>query len=197
MQTVLCHTSFPLLLQLYEVSADTKFVKPSDAACDVACFIYDLRDPRSFSYCASLYKVAGRGPVGLQPSCGSPTSPRARSLTPRWGFSLSLQQHYMDSQIPCVFVASKTDLPEASQQPGLSPTEFCYKHCLPPPFLFSCHGQGPPGTTVYTKLATAATFPLVSFPRRGLSTGSRAWGRRGGLCLNPASAAFAFGLVSL
>ena len=101
-------------------------------------------------------------------------------------FSLSLQQHYMDSQIPCVFVASKTDLPEASQQPGLSPAEFCYKHCLPPPFLFSCHGQGPPGTTVYTKLATAATFPLVSFPWRGLSAGSRAWG--GGLYLNPTSA---------
>jgi len=40
-------------------------VKPSDAACDVACFIYDLSDPRSFSYCAGVYKVAGRGPVGL------------------------------------------------------------------------------------------------------------------------------------
>lgn len=94
----------------------------------------------------------------------------------------------MDSQIPCVFVASKTDLPEASQQqPGLSPAEFCYKHCLPPPFLFSCHGQGPPGTTVYTKLATAATFPLVSFPWRGLWVRSGAWG--GGLCPNPASAA--------
>lgn len=65
----------------------------------------------------------------------------------------------MDSQIPCVFVASKTDLPEASQQPVLSPTEFCYKHCLPPPFLFSCHSLGLPSTTVYTKLATAATFP--------------------------------------
>ncbi|XP_050762034.1 mitochondrial Rho GTPase 2 isoform X5 [Gymnogyps californianus] len=122
-------------LILYEVSADTKFVKPSDAACDVACFIYDLSDPRSFSYCASIYK-----------------------------------QHYMDSQIPCVFVASKTDLPEASQQPGLSPAEFCYKHCLPPPFLFSCHGQGPPGTTVYTKLATAATFPHLNAVELGAAS---------------------------
>ncbi|NWH17990.1 MIRO2 GTPase, partial [Grus americana] len=122
-------------LILYEVSTDTKFVKPSDAACDVACFIYDLSDPRSFSYCASIYK-----------------------------------QHYMDSQIPCVFVASKTDLPEASQQPGLSPTEFCYKHCLPPPFLFSCHGQGPPGTTVYTKLATAATFPHLNAVELGAAS---------------------------
>ncbi|XP_054067048.1 mitochondrial Rho GTPase 2 isoform X4 [Rissa tridactyla] len=121
-------------LALYEVSADLKFMKPSDAACDVACFIYDLSDPKSFSYCASIYK-----------------------------------QHYMDSQIPCVFVASKTDLPEASQQPGLSPAEFCYKHCLPPPFLF-CHGQGPPGTTVYTKLATAATFPHLNAVELGAAS---------------------------
>ena len=125
---------------------------------------------------------------------GSPASPRVRSLTPRWDFSLSLQQHYVDSQIPCVFVASKTDLPEASQQPGLSPAEFCYKHCLPPPFRFSCHGQGLPGTTIYTKLATAATFPLVSVPRRGLSAGSRAWG---GGCVQTLPLLVAFGLVSL
>ncbi|XP_009983108.1 PREDICTED: mitochondrial Rho GTPase 2 [Tauraco erythrolophus] len=133
--TVPCHASFRLLPQLYEVSADTRFAKPSDAACDVACFIYDVSDPRSFSYCASIYK-----------------------------------QHYMDSQIPCVFVASKTDLPEASQQPGLSPAEFCYKHCLPPPFLFSCHGQGPPSTAVYTKLATAATFPHLNAVELGAAS---------------------------
>ncbi|NXS98392.1 MIRO2 GTPase, partial [Jacana jacana] len=90
-------------------------------------------------------------------------------LTPGWFFSL-LQQHYMDSQIPCVFVASKTDLPEATQQPGLSPAEFCYKHCLPPPFPFSCHGQGPPATTVYTKLATAATFPHLNAVELGAAS---------------------------
>ncbi|XP_071617181.1 mitochondrial Rho GTPase 2 isoform X8 [Heliangelus exortis] len=122
-------------LILYEVSADTKFLKPSDAACDVACFIYDPSDPRSFSYSASIYK-----------------------------------QHYMDSQIPCVFVASKADLPEASQQPGLSPAEFCYKHCLPPPFPFSCHGQSPPSTAVYTKLATAATFPHLNAVELGAAS---------------------------
>ncbi|RLV89514.1 hypothetical protein DV515_00014826 [Chloebia gouldiae] len=122
-------------LILYEVSADTTFSKPSDAACDVACFIYSLSDPKSFSYCASIYK-----------------------------------QHYVDSQIPCVFVASKTDLPEASQQPGLLPAEFCYKHCLPPPFLFSCHSQGPPSTAVYTKLATAATFPHLNAVELGVAS---------------------------
>ncbi|XP_064528585.1 mitochondrial Rho GTPase 2 isoform X4 [Pseudopipra pipra] len=122
-------------LILYEVSADSTFTKPSDTACDVACFVYDLSDPKSFSYCATVYK-----------------------------------QHYMDSQIPCVFVASKTDLPEASQQPGLAPAEFCYKHCLPPPFLFTCHCQGPPSTAVYTKLATAATFPHLNAVELGVAS---------------------------
>ncbi|XP_031451195.1 mitochondrial Rho GTPase 2 isoform X4 [Phasianus colchicus] len=122
-------------LILHEVSAEMQFTKASDAACDVACLIYDLSDPKSFSYCASIYK-----------------------------------QHYMDSQIPCVFVASKTDLPEASQQPGLSPAEFCYKHCLPPPFLFSCHSQGLPSTAVYTKLATAATFPHLNAVELGAAS---------------------------
>lgn len=59
-----CHPPVPSL-QLYEVSADTTFTKPSDAACDVACFLYSLSDPKSFSYCASIYKVAGRDPGGL------------------------------------------------------------------------------------------------------------------------------------
>ncbi|XP_054246965.1 mitochondrial Rho GTPase 2 isoform X9 [Indicator indicator] len=122
-------------LILCEVSADTTFTKPSDTACDVVCFLYDLSDPRSFSYCATVYK-----------------------------------QHFVDSQIPCVFVASKTDLPEASQQPTPSPAEFCYKHCLPPPFPFSCHSQGPPSTTIYTKLATAATFPHLTAVELGAAS---------------------------
>lgn len=101
----------------------------------------------------------------------------------------------MDSQIPCVFVASKTDLPEASQQPGLSPAEFCYKHCLPPPFLFSCHSQGPPGTAVYTKLAAAATFPLVSVPPgQGAVGWEQSSGRR---AAGSARQHLTFGAVSL
>lgn len=114
-------------------------------------------------------------------------SARGELLRP---LSLSVQRHYMDSQIPCVFVASKADLPEASQQPTPSPAEFCYKHCLPPPFSFSCHGQGPPSTTIYTKLATAATFPSVSFSWRGL--GGRAWEA----AFRPCLCCAAFALVS-
>ncbi|XP_062999038.1 mitochondrial Rho GTPase 2 [Elgaria multicarinata webbii] len=72
------------------------------------------------------------------------------------------KQHYVDGQIPCLFVASKADLPETSLQRGLSPAEFCYKHRLPPPFYFTCSGQGLPSPGVYTKLAAAATFPHLN-----------------------------------
>ncbi|XP_036382719.1 mitochondrial Rho GTPase 2 isoform X1 [Megalops cyprinoides] len=43
-------------LILYEVDVDTEFIKASDAACDVACLMYDVSDPKSFNYCASIYK---------------------------------------------------------------------------------------------------------------------------------------------
>ncbi|XP_066545053.1 mitochondrial Rho GTPase 2 [Amia ocellicauda] len=43
-------------LILYEVDVDTEFLKASDAACDVACLMYDVTDSKSFNYCASIYK---------------------------------------------------------------------------------------------------------------------------------------------
>uniref|UniRef100_A0A670Y1Z2 Uncharacterized protein n=1 Tax=Pseudonaja textilis TaxID=8673 RepID=A0A670Y1Z2_PSETE len=93
-------------LILHEIEADVEFAKTFDATCDVACFLYDVTDLKSFNYCANIYK-----------------------------------QHYLDSQIPCLFVASKTDLPETSLPHGFSPAEFCYKHRLQPPFYFSCVSQ--------------------------------------------------------
>ncbi|XP_054913912.1 mitochondrial Rho GTPase 2 isoform X1 [Poeciliopsis prolifica] len=43
-------------LILNEVDVETEFLKASDAACDVACLMYDASDPHSFDYCASIYK---------------------------------------------------------------------------------------------------------------------------------------------
>ncbi|XP_032650583.1 mitochondrial Rho GTPase 2 isoform X3 [Chelonoidis abingdonii] len=122
-------------LILYEIDVDTEFMKAADAACDVACLVYNVNDPKSFNYCACIYK-----------------------------------QHYMDGQIPCIFVASKSDLPEVTQQHGLSPAEFCYKHRLPPPFYFTCNSPGLPSTTIYTKLATAAAFPHLNDTELGAAS---------------------------
>ncbi|XP_023672342.2 mitochondrial Rho GTPase 2 [Paramormyrops kingsleyae] len=112
-------------LILNEMDADGEF-KPSDAACDVACLMYDVSNPKSFSYCASIYK-----------------------------------EHYMNSSVPCLVVASKSDLPENTQQ-GISPSDFCYRHRLLPPLPFSCIVQDSLNMPVYSKLAWAAMFPHLN-----------------------------------
>ncbi|KAJ7985045.1 hypothetical protein DPEC_G00361070 [Dallia pectoralis] len=114
-------------LILFEVDVETEFLKTSDAACDVACLMYDTSDPQSFDYCASIYK-----------------------------------QHYMDSSIPCVLVASKADLPEVRQLHGMTPAEFCYKHRLPPPLPFSSLSLDSTSRNIFTKLAWAAMFPHLN-----------------------------------
>ncbi|XP_029804791.1 mitochondrial Rho GTPase 2 isoform X1 [Suricata suricatta] len=43
-------------LILCEVSADSLLAAAPDAACDVACLIFDGSDPGSFAFCASVYK---------------------------------------------------------------------------------------------------------------------------------------------
>ncbi|XP_032316548.1 mitochondrial Rho GTPase 2 isoform X7 [Camelus ferus] len=53
----------------------------------------------------------------------------------------------------------KADLPGGISSPGLSPTEFCRRHRLPAPTPFSCAGPAMPDTTIFTRLATMATFP--------------------------------------
>lgn len=77
------------------------------------------------------------------------------------------QQHYMDSNIPCVLVASKVDLPDAKQFHGMTPAEFCYKHRLPPPLPFSSlllDSTTTTGSSIYSRLAWAAMYPYVPSP---------------------------------
>ncbi|XP_058290185.1 mitochondrial Rho GTPase 2 isoform X2 [Hylobates moloch] len=111
-------------LILCEVGTDGLLATSLDAACDVACLMFDGSDPKSFAHCASVYK-----------------------------------HHYMDGQTPCLFVSSKADLPEGVAAAGPLPAEFCRKHRLPAPVPFSCAGPAEPSTTIFTQLATMATFP--------------------------------------
>uniref|UniRef100_A0A3B3ZML2 Mitochondrial Rho GTPase n=1 Tax=Periophthalmus magnuspinnatus TaxID=409849 RepID=A0A3B3ZML2_9GOBI len=114
-------------LILHEVDVEAEFLKTSDAACDVACLMYDISDPHSFDYCASIYK-----------------------------------QHYMESNIPCVVVASKVDLPDVKQLHGMTPAEFCYKHRLPAPLPFSHQFFDSTSKNIYSKLAWAAVYPHLN-----------------------------------
>ncbi|XP_072415844.1 mitochondrial Rho GTPase 2 isoform X1 [Chiloscyllium punctatum] len=69
------------------------------------------------------------------------------------------KEHYMESRIPCIFVASKADLPEQKQEHGITPVEFCYKHRLLAPFHFSCNSDEATTSPIYSRLALAAAFP--------------------------------------
>uniref|UniRef100_A0A667XTJ8 Mitochondrial Rho GTPase 2 n=1 Tax=Myripristis murdjan TaxID=586833 RepID=A0A667XTJ8_9TELE len=71
------------------------------------------------------------------------------------------KQHYMESNIPCVLVASKVDLPEVKQFHGMTPAEFCYKHRLPAPLPFSSLSLDSTSKKIYTRLAWAAMYPYV------------------------------------
>ncbi|XP_070303848.1 mitochondrial Rho GTPase 2-like [Salvelinus sp. IW2-2015] len=72
------------------------------------------------------------------------------------------KQHYMNSSIPCVVVASKADLHEVRQLHGMTPAEFCYKHRLLPPLPFSGLSLDSTSKNIYTKLAWAAMFPHLN-----------------------------------
>ncbi|XP_048847309.1 mitochondrial Rho GTPase 1-A isoform X2 [Brienomyrus brachyistius] len=43
-------------LLLHEVLPDAEFLSETDLSCDVACLLYDVSNPRSFEFCARLYK---------------------------------------------------------------------------------------------------------------------------------------------
>uniref|UniRef100_A0AAQ6I8S5 Mitochondrial Rho GTPase n=1 Tax=Anabas testudineus TaxID=64144 RepID=A0AAQ6I8S5_ANATE len=72
------------------------------------------------------------------------------------------KQHYMESKIPCVLVASKVDVPEVKQFHGMTPAEFCYKHRLPPPLPFSSLFLDSSSKNIYTRLALAAMYPHLN-----------------------------------
>lgn len=47
----------PFSHELHEVMPDFDFLSEADLACDVVCLVYDVNNPRSFEYCAKMYKV--------------------------------------------------------------------------------------------------------------------------------------------
>lgn len=70
----------------------------------------------------------------------------------------------MDSKTPCVVIAAKSDLHEVRQHYSLSPQEFCRKHKLHPPQLFTCNTSEAPNKDLYTRLTTMAMYPWVLNP---------------------------------
>ncbi|XP_051569820.1 mitochondrial Rho GTPase 1-A isoform X7 [Myxocyprinus asiaticus] len=111
-------------LLLHELLPDFEFLSEADLACDIVCLVYDISNPRSFEYCAKVYK-----------------------------------KYFIDSKTPCVIIAAKSDLHEARQYYSPSPLDFCRKHKLHPPQLFTCNTAEAPSKDIYTKLTTMAMYP--------------------------------------
>uniref|UniRef100_A0A8B9C1I6 Mitochondrial Rho GTPase n=1 Tax=Anser brachyrhynchus TaxID=132585 RepID=A0A8B9C1I6_9AVES len=112
-------------LLLHDVS-DSEFLTDAETICDAVCLVYDVSNPKSFEYCARIFK-----------------------------------QHFMDSRIPCLVVAAKSDLHEVRQEYSISPAEFCRKHKMPPPQAFTCNTVDVPSKDIFVKLTTMAMYPMV------------------------------------
>uniref|UniRef100_A0A663M0H0 Mitochondrial Rho GTPase n=1 Tax=Athene cunicularia TaxID=194338 RepID=A0A663M0H0_ATHCN len=112
-------------LLLHDVS-DSEFLTDAETICDAVCLVYDVSNPKSFEYCARIFK-----------------------------------QHFMDSRIPCLVVAAKSDLHEVRQEYSISPAEFCKKHKMPPPQAFTCNTVDVPSKDIFVKLTTMAMYPCV------------------------------------
>ncbi|PNJ34521.1 RHOT1 isoform 14, partial [Pongo abelii] len=103
---------------------ESEFLTEAEIICDVVCLVYDVSNPKSFEYCARIFK-----------------------------------QHFMDSRIPCLIVAAKSDLHEVKQECSISPTDFCRKHKMPPPQAFTCNTADAPSKDIFVKLTTMAMYP--------------------------------------
>nr|XP_028567395.1 mitochondrial Rho GTPase 1 isoform X1 [Podarcis muralis] len=103
---------------------ESDFLCDSEIMCDAVCLVYDVSNPKSFEYCARIFK-----------------------------------QHFMDSRIPCLVIAAKSDLHEVRQEYSISPAEFCKKHKMPPPQAFSCNTVDAPSKDIFVKLTTMAMYP--------------------------------------
>uniref|UniRef100_A0A8C7ST43 Ras homolog family member T1 n=1 Tax=Oncorhynchus mykiss TaxID=8022 RepID=A0A8C7ST43_ONCMY len=72
------------------------------------------------------------------------------------------KQYFMDTKMPCMMIAAKSDLQETKQLYALTPLEFCRKHKMPPPQAFTCNTADAPCKDIYTKLTTMAMHPTSS-----------------------------------
>jgi hypothetical protein len=70
---------------------------------------------------------------------------------------VSPQKYFVDSKIPVLVVANKSDLEEVCQDYLLQPAAFCKLHKLPPPHPFTASGTVK--RDLYVKLSTMAAFP--------------------------------------
>ena len=67
------------------------------------------------------------------------------------------QQYFSENKLPVLIVGTKADQTAVLQDYELQPVQFCNKHKLPPPQMFSCVDRI--NKDVYIKLTTMAAYP--------------------------------------
>uniref|UniRef100_A0A8C7SWI3 Mitochondrial Rho GTPase 2 n=1 Tax=Oncorhynchus mykiss TaxID=8022 RepID=A0A8C7SWI3_ONCMY len=81
------------------------------------------------------------------------------------------KQYFMDTKMPCMMIAAKSDLQETKQLYALTPLEFCRKHKMPPPQAFTCNTADAPlvgalccSSTFWLRVSAGATvFAVLGF----------------------------------
>nr|XP_035159964.1 mitochondrial Rho GTPase 1-like [Callithrix jacchus] len=73
-------------------------------------------------------------------------------------FARIFEQHFMDSRIACLIIATKSDLHEVKQEYSISPTDFCRKHKMTPQQAFTCNTADAPSKDIFVKLTTMAMY---------------------------------------
>lgn len=66
-------------------------------------------------------------------------------------------RYFVDTRIPTLFVACKSEHQEVNQDFEMTPAQFCTKFKLPPPQYFTCIDRV--NKDIYVKLATMAAYP--------------------------------------
>ncbi len=70
---------------------------------------------------------------------------------------LMLQQYFQEHKLPCLLVGCKADQLAVPQEYEMQPAQFCKKHNLPPPQMFSAVDRI--NKDIYVKLTTLAAHP--------------------------------------
>ena len=74
-----------------------------------------------------------------------------------YNYIKTLQQYFSENKLPVLIVGTKADQTAVMQDYELQPVQFCHKHKLPPPQMYTCVDRI--NKDVYVKLTTMAAYP--------------------------------------
>ncbi|VDK83319.1 unnamed protein product [Onchocerca ochengi] len=113
-----------LLLHEVDVLSPDEALTTYEKTADVIVLLYDITNPDSFAYCASIYL-----------------------------------KYFYRTKVPCVIVATKSELCEVEQKYEQQPSDFCRTHSLPQPLRFRLNDIGKTDNSIFMQLAMMAVYP--------------------------------------